>query len=41
LAHAYFALDDATLWKIVRADIPKLLVQLEKMARKISRNSPQ
>ncbi|HYO14791.1 MAG TPA: DUF86 domain-containing protein [Thermoanaerobaculia bacterium] len=22
LAHAYFALDDATLWKIVRHDIP-------------------
>jgi uncharacterized protein with HEPN domain len=25
LAHAYFALDEATLWKIVRADIPDLL----------------
>lgn len=33
LAHAYFALDDATLWKIVRTDIPKLLVQLEKIAQ--------
>jgi uncharacterized protein with HEPN domain len=33
LAHAYFALDDATLWKIVRADIPKLLFQLEKIAQ--------
>lgn len=25
LAHAYFALDNETLWKIVRADIPQLL----------------
>jgi uncharacterized protein with HEPN domain len=24
LAHAYFALDNATLWKIVRTDIPQL-----------------
>jgi uncharacterized protein with HEPN domain len=29
LAHAYFALDDATLWKIVRTDIPQLLILLE------------
>ena len=25
LAHAYFALDDETLWKVVRVDIPQLL----------------
>ncbi len=25
LAHAYFALDDATLWKIIRVDIPRVL----------------
>ncbi len=25
LAHAYFAIDAETLWKIVRADIPRLL----------------
>lgn len=31
LAHAYFALDEATLWKIVRADIPQLLDLLEKI----------
>lgn len=31
LAHAYFALDEATLWKIVRADIPQLLELLEKI----------
>jgi uncharacterized protein with HEPN domain len=29
LAHAYFALDDATLWKIVQTDIPRLLGLLE------------
>jgi uncharacterized protein with HEPN domain len=28
LAHAYFALDEATLWKIVCTDVPKLLLQL-------------
>ncbi len=33
LAHAYFALDDATLWKIVRADIPSLLDLLGKIER--------
>ena len=31
LAHAYFALDDATLWKIVRIDVPRLLVLLEEI----------
>lgn len=25
LAHAYFALDDETLWKVVRVDVPQLL----------------
>lgn len=35
LAHAYFALDDATLWKIVRVDIPRLLDQLEKIDREL------
>jgi uncharacterized protein with HEPN domain len=29
LAHAYFALDDATLWDIVRNKVPRLLEQLE------------
>ena len=36
LAHAYFALDDATLWKIVRTDIPRLLTQLEKIAQDLT-----
>jgi uncharacterized protein with HEPN domain len=31
LAHAYFALDDATLWKIVSTDMPKLLAILEQI----------
>jgi uncharacterized protein with HEPN domain len=29
LAHAYFALDDATLWKIVQIDIPRVIELLE------------
>jgi uncharacterized protein with HEPN domain len=35
LAHAYFALDNATLWKIVRTDIPELLDLLEKIEREL------
>lgn len=35
LAHAYFALDDATLWKIVETDIPELLDLLEKIEREL------
>jgi uncharacterized protein with HEPN domain len=31
LAHAYFALDDETLWKIVRTDIPHLLELLRQI----------
>ena len=31
LAHAYFALDDATLWKIVHTDVRQLLEVLEKI----------
>jgi uncharacterized protein with HEPN domain len=33
LAHAYFALDDATLWKIVQSDIPPLLGKLSQIAQ--------
>lgn len=33
LAHAYFALDDATLWKIVRTDVRLLLPELERIVR--------
>jgi len=36
LAHAYFALDDETLWKIVRADIPRLLKLLRQIEEKLS-----
>ena len=36
LAHAYFALDDATLWKIVRTDIPRLLELLEPIERELT-----
>jgi uncharacterized protein with HEPN domain len=35
LAHAYFALDEAALWKIVRADIPQLLDLLEKIDKEL------
>ena len=35
LAHAYFALDDATLWKIVRTDIPPIVDLLEQIEREL------
>ncbi len=35
LAHAYFALDDETLWKIVRADIPQLLDLLRQIEEQL------
>ena len=28
LSHAYFAVDNVTLWKIVSVDVPRLLTQL-------------
>ena len=31
LAHAYFALDDATLWDIIRNKIPKLLADVREV----------
>ncbi len=31
LSHAYFAVDNAALWKIVNADIPRLIAQLERV----------
>jgi uncharacterized protein with HEPN domain len=36
LAHAYFALDNETLWKIVRVDIPQLLDLLRRIDEAIS-----
>jgi uncharacterized protein with HEPN domain len=33
LAHAYFALDDATLWDIVQRKLPLLRQQLERIER--------
>jgi uncharacterized protein with HEPN domain len=39
LAHAYFALDDATLWKIVRTDIPELLGLLGQIERELPEDS--
>lgn len=32
VAHAYFALDDATLWKIIKTDMPQLLTSLKAVA---------
>lgn len=33
LSHAYFALENATLWKIICTDVPELLIQLEQIER--------
>lgn len=35
LAHAYFALDDETLWKIVQDDVPRLLDLLRQIEKKL------
>jgi uncharacterized protein with HEPN domain len=35
LAHAYFALDDATLWRIVQTDVRPLLEVLETIEREL------
>jgi uncharacterized protein with HEPN domain len=35
LAHAYFALDDEALWKVVRIDIPQLLNLLRQIEEKL------
>jgi len=37
LAHAYFALENATLWKIVQTDLPHLLEQLERIERDLTK----
>ena len=31
LSHAYFAVDDAALWRIVSADVPRVVTQLERI----------
>ena len=35
LAHAYFALDDPTLWKIVQIDIPRVIERLGSVEREL------
>lgn len=40
LAHAYFALDNPTLWQIVRTDIPRLLGLLEQIEAELPPLSP-
>jgi uncharacterized protein with HEPN domain len=35
LAHAYFALDDPTLWKIVQIDIPRVIELLGPIEREL------
>lgn len=35
LAHAYFALDNPTLWQIVRTDIPRLLDHLGRIENEL------
>jgi uncharacterized protein with HEPN domain len=35
IAHAYFALDDATLWRIAHEDVPRLLANLERIEREL------
>ncbi len=39
LAHAYFAIDEETLWKIVRTDIPRLLDLLEQIEEKLPKSA--
>ncbi|MGH7339128.1 MAG: HepT-like ribonuclease domain-containing protein [Candidatus Rokuibacteriota bacterium] len=36
LSHAYFAVDDAALWKIVSVDVPRLVVQLGRIEADLS-----
>ena len=36
LSHAYFAVDNAALWKIVSVDIPKLVAQLKRIETDLS-----
>lgn len=36
LAHAYFTLDNATLWKIVRIDVVQMLSLLERIEKNLS-----
>ena len=36
LAHAYFTLDNATLWKIVRTDVVQVLSLLERIEKELS-----
>ena len=35
LTHAYFALENATLWKIIRTDVPEILIRLEQIEREL------
>lgn len=35
LAHAYFALDDSTLWRIVQVDIPRVIELLTPIEREL------
>jgi uncharacterized protein with HEPN domain len=35
VSHAYFALDDPTLWKIVHIDIPRVIELLESIEREL------
>ena len=35
LAHAYFALDDPTLWRIVQVDIPRVIELLTPIEREL------
>ncbi|HZF14093.1 MAG TPA: DUF86 domain-containing protein [Thermoanaerobaculia bacterium] len=35
LTHAYFALDDAALWKIVTTNVPQLLEQLDQIMQEL------
>jgi uncharacterized protein with HEPN domain len=36
LAHAYFTLDNTTLWKIVSTDVTQVLTLLERIEKELS-----
>lgn len=35
LAHAYFGLDDDTVWEVVSVEVPDLLLQVERILRSL------
>jgi uncharacterized protein with HEPN domain len=40
LAHAYFGLDDDTVWEVVAEEVPPLLAQVERMMKRLPPKPP-